>query len=280
MLGVYEIGECLPTQRSVRDVVQSAQQQCGILITDPTLLDGLVNLLWDRLNNQLYRHQALRWAADIANQNGLDFALYGRGWESHPELSKFARGVVLQGIDLENLVRRSKINLQLEPFACFTHPRLLSGIFAGGFFLIRDHPFNHQPQELLDFVDENLGPDIETVLDARAKVSSGKREALEKALARCSAMSEQADPIQMARNWQRAGLLQAGHLAMADLSHATFSNSDDLREKVTRLLADENLRRTVGDSLRGDLESRLSYEAGLKRACKKIGDLLRTETCG
>lgn len=280
MLGVYERGECLATQRDVRQVVQAAQQLCGILITDPSLLDGLVNLLWDRLNNQLYRHQALCWAADVAKQNGLELALYGRGWETHPELSQFARGVVQHGADLENLVRRSKINLQLEPFACFTHPRLLSGIFAGGFFLVRDHPFNHQPQELLDFIDENLGSEIETVFDARAKVSSPKREALESILIRCSAMSEQADPIQMARNWQRAGLLQAGHLQMADLSHVTFSNSHDLREKIGRFLADEKLRRTVGESLRGDLESRLSYEAGLKRACKKIGDLLRTEKCG
>ena len=46
------------------------------------------------------------------------------------------------GPDLEALTRRSKILLQLEPYACYTHQRMLDALLAGGFTLVRSHPIN------------------------------------------------------------------------------------------------------------------------------------------
>jgi hypothetical protein len=275
---VYDQGECLSTQRDIRVIVAQSQQDCGVAISDPILLDGAINFLWDRLNNHLYRRQALLWIAELAERKNLSFGLYGRGWENHPQLHKFARGVVTPGQDLETLVRKTKINLQLEPFACFTHPRLLSGLFAGGFFLIRDHPFNHLPQRLLDFLCQNLPDTVETTDQARAAISSDKRQALESVLQQCSSMSEQADPVQMARNWHRAGLLRPGNSPVNNLTDVIFSNPAGLERNVSRFLADEDLRRRVGQALRQDLESRLSYESGLSRACRRMGELLGTES--
>jgi len=279
VLGVYERGGCLATSRQVRRAVEQAQLDCGIGICDAQLLDGLVNLLWDRLNNHLYRHQALCWVADLARQGGIRFGIYGRGWEDHPHFAPYARGVVQPGADLENLVRSTRINLQLEPFACFTHPRLLAGVFAGGFFLIRDHPFNHLPQMLLDFLSDHVGDDVQTLQQARSAIAPQHRAELEAILSRCDAMSEQADPVQMARNWQRAGLLRPRRPAVANLADVLFADPLTLRDKVHRFLADEPLRRKTAGAMRGDLESRLSYEAGLQRACRQIGHLLRTEPC-
>ena len=278
MIFLYDHGHSLATQRDVREVVQRAQLDCGVRIADPALLDGFINLLWDRLNNHLYRHQSLLWIADLAQRKNLSFGLFGRGWQDHPQLHRFDQGVVTPGEDLENLVRKTKINLQLEPFACFTHPRLLSGLFAGGFFLIRDHPFNHLPQRLLDFVCENFSDDIETTRQARAAVTSQNMDALESILRQCQSMSEQADPIQMARNWQRAGLIRPGQPPVSHLTDVIFSDPASLERNTLRFLADEPLRGAVGQALRQDLESRLSYEAGLTRACQRIGNLLRTET--
>ena len=93
-----------------------------------------MNLFWQKLNNHLFRQQSLEWVTTIAQRRGWRLGLFGRGWEKHPRFAKFARGFVKPGADLEELVRSTRINLHLEPYACFTHPRLLSGLFAGGFF--------------------------------------------------------------------------------------------------------------------------------------------------
>ena len=42
-------------------------------------------------------------------------------------------------LPLEDLTRRSRINLQIVPFITL-HQRLLDGLVAGGFFLVRDNP--------------------------------------------------------------------------------------------------------------------------------------------
>jgi hypothetical protein len=279
MLGVYERGEWLATQSRIRELIHRAQKQCGTAISDPNLLDDLVNLLWNRLNNHLYRHQALQWVIDLAEQKKLDLSLYGKGWENHPRLARFARGFVKPGADLEDLVRRSKINLQLEPFPCFTHPRLLSGVFAGGFFIVRDHPFCHRPQKLLNFLAKNFDSEVKTTEQARANIQPDRRDDLEAILTECADMGEQADIVQMARNWQRAGLLKIGGEAMVRLPEISFDDPRSLREKIERFLSDERLRLRTATAIREDLESRLSYEAGLARAARKMGKILRTEPC-
>jgi hypothetical protein len=274
MLAVYDRGDFLATQHEVRAIIQQAQLDAGLAIADPDLADDLVNFFWHRLNNHLYRHQALGWVAELVERKNLSFGLYGRGWETHPRLWRFARGFVKPGEDLENLVRQSRMNLQLEPFACFTHPRLLTGLFAGGFFLIRDHPFNHLPQRLLDFLSANLPDDVETVTQAREAIALDRRQALESILGECAAMSEQADPIQMSRNWQRAGLILPEENCAGHLAEIIFSNPAGLERNVVRFAADEELRRRVADNLRRELEGRLSYEAGFKSAIRRIGQLL------
>jgi hypothetical protein len=278
ILGVYERGGCLATQREVRAELEAAQLELGRAIADAELADSIVNLLWDRLNNHLYRHQALGWAAEIADRRGLSFGLYGRGWETHPGLNRFARGVVKPGEDLENLVRKSRINLQLEPFACFTHPRLLNGLFAGGFFLIRDHPFNHLPQRMLDFLVANVSGEVETVEEVRGALEGERLAEFEALLKRCEAMGEQADPVQMTRNWERAGLISGGGLVTGLLGEIIFSSPDGLERNVTRFAADEGLRGRVASGLRQELEGRLSYEAGIGRAIARIEKLLRAES--
>ena len=247
---------------------EAAQNERGRAIADPAVADDLVNLLWDRLNNHLYRHQALQWVADLAKRKDLSFGLYGRGWETHPQLHAFARGVVKPGEDLENLVRKSRINLQLEPFACFTHPRLLNGLFAGGFFLIRDHPFNRLPQRMLDFLAANVSDDAETVAQVRDAIAPENLEQFESLLTRCEAMSEQADPVQMTRNWQRAGLIASAKFRRALFGPEIFFKSRRFGAKCyCDFAADEDLRLRVAADLRRELEGRLELRVRLWPRC-------------
>ena len=257
----------------------NAQLSCGIGVAEPHLLDTLINLFWDRLNNHLFRHQALMWIAELAERRGLQLGLYGRGWESHPTLSRFAKGFVKPGEDLENLVRRTKINFQIEPFASFTHPRLLNGLFSGGFFLVRDNPMNYLPLKLLNFICENVDSKVETTEEALAAVAPGRKAQLESLLVECRPLAEQFDAVQLARNWQGAGLIVAGQAPLPHLSEIAFEDETSLSRAVDRCLADEPGRRRIAGAQRRELESRLSYEAGLRRTCENIERLLRSESC-
>ncbi len=273
----YAAGDTVSTYYDVRQILGECERTTGIGISSTQAKDQIVNALFDRLNNTLYRHQSLLWAADLAKSMGLQLALYGRGWENHPALSPYARGVVKAGEELEMLTRRSKINLQLEPHACFSHARLLSGLFAGGFYLIRDNPFNHLTQELLNFIDRHFDSNVCTVEQARREVKEQHREALESTLARCACLAEQVDPIGMVRDWQRGGTLIPQSVSLPRLPEVLFHSRDSLEAAIKRYINNPQLRYDISTEQRQNTQSRLSYKAGLDRATRTIARLLSTE---
>jgi hypothetical protein len=84
--------------------------------------------------------------------------------------------------------------------------------------------------------------------------------------------------VQWVRNWQRAGLLPEGREPMPNLSDVAFADCATLERKIEKFTADGDLCRRIAEAQRNDLESRLSYEAGLARMCRRIGQLLKEET--
>lgn len=274
----YTNGQAVHTQYDVRLILTECEKAAGVAISSEPAKDQVVNALFDRLNNTLYRHQSLEWAADIARTAGLQLALYGRGWENHPTLSSYARGPVTAGEALERLTRQSKINLQLEPYACFSHARLLSGLFAGGFFVIRDHPLNHLTQELLNFVDRHFDAHVSSVAEARRAVKEHHREKLEETLARCACLGDQVDPIGLVRDWQRAGTLVPQSVSLPRLAEVLFDSRESMESAIKRYINNAQLRIDISTEQRQNTQSRLSYKAGLDRAMRAIARLLATET--
>jgi hypothetical protein len=65
---------------------------------------------------------------------------------------------------------------------------------------------------------------------------------------------------------------------MPNLSDVAFNDRATLERKIEQFTADAQLRRRIAEAQRNDLESRLSYEAGLRRMCLRIGQLLKEET--
>ena len=94
MIEVYRNGGCLPTQRHVRQALIESQKRSGVTLADKELIDAIVTELSDRLNNHLYRHQALAWVVEIAKSSGLKLGLYGRGWQDNEEFAPDRGGFV------------------------------------------------------------------------------------------------------------------------------------------------------------------------------------------
>src|SRR4030095_12213459 len=128
----------------IRAIVRDVQAARGVtLAPDETL--AVNKWLTHPFHDALYRPQGLRWARAGAKELGLSLGLYGNGWDAHPEFARCARGPIAYGDELRDLTRRSAINLQIVPSLCL-HQRLLDGLAAGGFFLVRENPNDVHPQ--------------------------------------------------------------------------------------------------------------------------------------
>ena len=126
--GIYDAGGFVSTgdvlMKMINDTLLARRMTCD--------RSAMLDLFAHRVNNALFRHQAVRWAA----HSGANLHLYGNGWEKHPEFSRFARGVADNQDQLPIIYQASAINLQVTPFGA-VHQRLLDGLAAGGFFLLR-----------------------------------------------------------------------------------------------------------------------------------------------
>jgi hypothetical protein len=260
----YAQGKSIQTNYDMRRFVQQMEQECGIQSQRGQTY--LVHILYERLNSPLYRQQALTWAARLADREGLKLAIYGKGWEKHPTLGRFAAGEIEYGPALEALSRRAKILLQLEPYACYTHQRMLDCLVAGGFALVREHLFNTLPQEIGLFLNAHLPRDIETIDQARQSLAGELLEAFEQLMARSQALFELGDPVEIVRGWQNSQLLSDAPHAMPHLPEISFQDEASFGERVMRFVADRPARSAIAEAQRRFIENRLTYSAALRRA--------------
>jgi len=277
LMDLYQRGECVATWQDLERFLDQVQQELRLCIRGKQERDAVLRQLAHPLNSNLYRQQALHWAAQAAEALGLHLGIYGNGWEKHPTLGRHARGPVRYGPDLENLTRVTRINLQLEPYCCFTHQRLLDGLAAGGFFLIRHHPFNTVSQEFAAFLEQHLDESVRTVEQARAAIAPERRPALEDLLRRGGAIGGLADPVATVRCWQEAHLLVSGQPSLPDLQAVTFTDAQSLRVLVERYANDDDARGRVAARQRHAVEQRLTYAAGVGRVVRRIGNLISSE---
>jgi hypothetical protein len=144
---------------------------------DASDIERLTMMLFERLNNTLYRQQGLAWAAKAASDCGLRLEIRGNGWEKHPTFAAFARGPVRYGGDLESLTRAARFNLVLEPYFPTTHQRYLDAAVAGGLCLVRRSsslPLLERWQRMVAVLDERISTldDARRVLEAPGGVGA------------------------------------------------------------------------------------------------------------
>ena len=97
-----------------------------------------VGTLRDLTDHEL-RQAAIRALAGWADQTGRRFHLYGNGWDKHDEFGRFAKGTVRHGPELGRAFRAATISLHTGCNSA-AHQRVIDGLCAGGFMLIRDEP--------------------------------------------------------------------------------------------------------------------------------------------
>lgn len=279
LLDVYAAGGSVPSYIDVCDLFRRTLSRLGATATEADFLNA-TRWLMHPFNDALYRQQALGWACETAGRLGLSVGLYGRGWEDNPRFAPYARGPIEYGEPLRRLTRAARINLQIVPYFSL-HQRLLDGLLAGGFFLVRRHPADTAPAALLDFLEAHETPGVATDADARRTVPAARRGELERHLADCRCLSSGTDDlVNMVRSWQASGQLVAGAEALPQLAEVSFADAGSLERLMDRFAADAKTRRDVVAQQRRSVADRFTYTAAMRRVVGEIAKRLAEDDDG
>ena len=267
---IYDADGCISHPLRIRKLIEQSAAALGLGI-DPKHMPAAINLFHLRVNNALFRHQALMWLIDA----GVDLRLYGRGWENHPQLKRFARGIADNHAELTTIYQASRINLQITPHGV-VHQRLFEGVAAGAFFLLRSQP--------VDEVDALYRPlaawcdreDIRDDADLRTRATPGVVALLEK-FGRMTGL----DPLSLEfpltheiRLSQEIGFELAAAGAIPHYDAVAFDSPRQLREKVCHYLANPLKRQRIAEAMRQRVLERYTYTAVTKRLLSMIGNHL------
>ncbi|MGH7214848.1 MAG: glycosyltransferase family protein [Tepidisphaeraceae bacterium] len=271
MIGSYATGRTLESLDDLRHCIIDAERGLGLSLKSDDVRRKWCDVLWHPLNDTLYRQQALRWAITAAKKLNLRLALYGNGWAKNPEFAAFDRGYITYGQDLEELTRRTRVNLHIVPYGAL-HQRLLDGLAAGGFYLVRDHPRNRVPFELMDFVDR-FAPAAATSDEALSMVPDDRRDPMRRLLAEYHKINELCDAVSQLRDLRKDGFL----LQLPCLDDVCFSDAATFEARLRWALEHLDRADAVAAEQRAFVERHLTYAANMRRVTYEIGRLIRSE---
>jgi hypothetical protein len=255
---IYEAGLCVSHPLHVRQVIDEA------MVAKRTPLAGesaqrLADVFTHRINNALLRHQMIDWAAET----GVSIHLYGNGWERHPRFARFAKGPADNTTELRKIFGAARISLQATPHGA-VHQRLLEGLAAGGFFLIR-----YVPGDMIERIYQPLwqwcveeGIESDEYIQQRATPEVWKMLGqLQRTLG--------IDPFKLGmrlvddlRTGADTGWLRSAAAVWPEQYDAVaFDSKGMMRQKISRFLGDEAERRRLAGAMRRVVVERLTYRA-------------------
>jgi hypothetical protein len=257
---VYEQGGWLDSFGAVR-------RHIGLVVNSEASNKFLVTL-FERLNVGLFRQQALSWAAQIAEEKGLSLAIYGNGWANNPQFAKYARGVAKYGGELEEITRKAKINLMLEPYVAIAHQRLLDGLAAGGFFAVRGNMTTALLNELIDLLARKEMHEVRNIAQAREILKGTNLERFNSLIqlsADQDATPGQFDVVRSVRELQEAGFFLERGPMLQRLDDVLFTTREEMASVIEKSLANASLRKEIMQVQRQQIVQQFSYEAGIAR---------------
>ncbi len=125
---------------------------------DPHAATQVLKLWVQPLADRLLRHESLQWAAEIAQRRGWRFRLYGRGWQEHPRLGRFAAGELGHGEELRACYQAAAVHLHMT-VNTNRHQRVLECALSGGLPVFRRNAEDLWP--ILDYTLDRIVGDRE-----------------------------------------------------------------------------------------------------------------------
>lgn len=236
-------------------------------------LEAIAGFFTHTIGNALFRHQTLHWLADM----DVNVHLYGRGWEDHPRFSRFARGVADNRQQLVKIYQASKINLQVIPHGA-VHQRMLDGLAAGGFFLVRhsvgDEVGRHHKQ-LWEYCQAH-GITSNEQLQATAANDPALRQLLREIdiLEGYAELPREYDVFSVNQVHADTGFLVAAASVWPEYDQVAFASKAQLEERIAYFLPRPEERQRLAMAMREPVIRHCSYQSINQRLLDMIASQL------
>ncbi len=264
-------------------LLPEAREATGIAPSDPAAADLLARTFIHPLSELIFRQSTLEWVAEYCERTGRTLRLYGLGWESHPRLGRFACGIAKNGAMLRAVYQASRVNLQVIGSGA-VHQRLLDGLAAGGFFLIRACPLDrlHEPvTTVLHEVDRlRLTSDIEFERSNFSRLAAALTEARYlRGLARvpsagdstsAGAMRITSEELAHYRDLASSGFRRVAGAVFADYAAVCFTSREELFARLDCYLEDAQARAPVTARMREAVLQRFTYDSLVEALLGKL----------
>lgn len=280
-----------PTSPKVSAIVERAAHDVMGASVPAKSIEQLVRHYAMPLADRMFRHETLRWAAELCEQRGWRLHLYGKGWETHPTLRKHAKGPLSHDEDLRAAYRGARVHLHAG-LCSLVHQRVMECALSGGLCLGRVSyealaPYHATVRRELvrgtpDCVeaDGRVGYLVENHPVLRERLGLHQRLGMPSAqgmlyMSRarydmCSRMSELPDESVNPTT------------LFGDLSESTFWSRESFMERVGRAVEDRGWREQMRASMRQRVAERFTYatlaermiglvERGVRRAMEGAG---------
>jgi hypothetical protein len=234
-------------------------------------LPAVVQFFQSSIGNALFRHQTLRWVSDL----GVDLRIYGRGWDGHPTLAKHARGTADNATQLSAIYRASRINLQTVVTGA-VHQRLLDGLAAGGFFLIRRTPIDTVGRHYLVLWDWCQRHGITDEADFRRRSDDTVRRTCQtlNAILGYDMATSDLPLFDILQSCADADFMNTATALWPEYDQVSFDTAAELRARIATYLGNADARGSVAMAMRGPVVERASYRRITERLLELIGTRL------
>jgi hypothetical protein len=270
MVAHYEGGGSALVEPGVRAMVAAATASTGVRPAADEL-PAVVQFFQSSIGNALFRHQTLRWVSDL----GVDLRIYGRGWDGHPTLAKHARGTADNATQLSAIYRASRINLQTVVTGA-VHQRLLDGLAAGGFFLIRRTPIDTVGRHYLVLWDWCQRHGITDEADFRRRSDDTVRRTCQtlNAILGYDMATSDLPLFDILQSCADADFMNTATALWPEYDQVSFDTAAELRARIATYLGNADARGSVAMAMRGPVVERASYRRITERLLELIGTRL------
>ena len=255
-----------PAFAAVPYLLERVKEQTGLAPASTDSDDALLHSYLYPLAELMFRQSTLEWVADFCDRTGRVLHLYGNGWDAHPRFGRFARGFAHNGPELRAIYQASTINLQIIGTGA-VHQRLLDGLAAGGFFLIRYTPADMICEPVKRFLAalRKYSPAVDVDYDAEDMPELA--EAM-RGLWRLRGLNLKCDPVRVTalekqryREMEAMGFRLAAGSVFPEYDDVAFASADQFEQQAERFLTDTAGRKQVAESMRVAVVNRYSYRA-------------------
>jgi hypothetical protein len=247
-------------------LLEQVREETGLVPASTETQQTLLHSYIYPIAELMFRQSTLAWVADYCDRTGRKLCLYGNGWDTHPRFARYARGFADNGPQLRAIYQASTVNLQIIGTGAI-HQRLLDGLAAGGFFLIRYTPTDvmHEPVRryltALRKYDPVLGReyaagDVPDLVDAVEELCRLRGQDRKFDRITFPVVGSTSYETMEAMNFRRV----AGAV-FAEYGNVSFASAEEFARLTDRFLSEHDERRRISGSMRAAVVNAHSYGA-------------------